>query len=120
MREGDHVIINPAHVHAVGQQMKQDAQTFIDAGPESIHDFQNTLTNLNDSNFPIQLFSTFYQFINIHTQAFTQIFKDRQAIGDTLQDTASAAELNEVKLVAKFTPDPLSGTDGPAQFPFPS
>lgn len=119
-REGDRVIINTAHVHAVGAQIKQDAQTFLDSAPESIHDFQNTLNNLNDVNFPVQLFSTFYEFINIHTTAFTQIFQDRQAIGDTLQDSASKAELTEVKIVASFTPDPLSGTDGPAQFQFPS
>lgn len=116
---GDRVVIDTGYVHAVGAQMKQDAQAFIDSAPESVHDFQNTLTNLNDANFPIQLYSTFYQFINIHTTAFTQIFQDRQAIGDTLQDSASKAELTEVKTVASFTPDPISGIDGPAQFQFP-
>lgn len=118
-RTPDDVIINPAYVHSVGQQVKGDAQQFLDPGTDGVQDLQNTLTTLNDDNFPIQLYSTFYQFINIHVQAFTEIFQDRQKIGDGLMDSADDAEKNEIRTVASFQATPLTGTDGPAQLTLP-
>lgn len=114
---GDRIIINPAYVHSVGQQVKADAQKLMDSEPEGVQDFQNTLTRINDINFPAQLYSTVHQFINIHTTAFTQLFQDRQKIGDALQDSASATEENEIKTMATFNSTPTTNFDGPEQFP---
>ncbi|GCE07091.1 hypothetical protein [Dictyobacter aurantiacus] len=114
---GDRIIIDPAYVHSVGQQVKADAQKLMGSEPEGVQDFQNTLTRINNTNFPTQLYSTFYQFINIHTTGFTQLFQDRQHIGDALQDSANATEENEIKTMATFKPTPSTNFDGPEQFP---
>lgn len=114
---GDRIIINTDYVHGVGVQVKADAQKLIGPGPDSVQDFQNTLNQINDNNFPIQLYSTFYQFINIHTTGFTQLFQDRLNIGDALQDIKNATEENEIQTMASFSPDPNSASGGPQQFP---
>lgn len=114
----DDVIIDPAHVTQVGQQIQQDAQLLQSGGADTVQDFQSIMTNINDVNFPVQLYSTFYQFVNIHVQAFTELLQDRHSIGDALKGAASKAELNEIKTVASFTP--LGEIDGPAPFTFPN
>lgn len=109
--------INPAYVHSVGAQVKTDAQQLLGGESDGIQDFQNKLTTINDKNFPVQLYSTLYQFINIHTKSFTGIFQDRQKIGDGLQDTATAAEQTEIKAIASFRPTPLGSYGEPSEQP---
>lgn len=114
---GDRIIINPDYVHSVGVQVKKDAANLMDSEAHGVQDFQKTLTQLNELNFPVQLYSSLYQFINIHTTAFTQLFQDRQHIGDALQDTRNAAEENEIKTIANFNATSGIDMDGPAELP---
>jgi hypothetical protein len=85
--------------------------------PNGVQDFQKTLTQLNELNFPVQLYSTFYQFIDVHTTAFNQLFQDRQHIGDALQDTKNKAEEGEIKVVASFNSTPNTSLNGPEELP---
>ncbi len=113
---GNRIIVDTDHVHQVGAQIKQDAAKLLGSEPEGVQDFQKTMTQLNDNNFPPQLYSTFYQFINIHTTAFTQIFQDRQSIGDARQDVKNATEESEIQKVASFTPTPGTDLNGPQEY----
>jgi hypothetical protein len=98
----DELIINTPYVHSVGQQVKADAQALLQgSAPDGLVDMQNTLTN-EMYMFPMQLYSTMGQFIQIQTQALTQLLQDRIAIGNALMDAATAAEENEIRAVAAF------------------
>ncbi len=113
---GDTIIINPDYVHGVGKQAKTDAQTLLGPGQDSVQDFHDTLTQLNDNKFPVQLYSAFYQFIEDHTNELTMLCKDRENIGDALQDVKVAAEQTEINNMAKFNAVPNSAIGGPQTF----
>jgi hypothetical protein len=101
---GDDLIINTPYVHSVGQKVKSDAEALLKgAGPDGVVDMQNTLNN-ESYMYPPQLYASMNQFIQVITQAFSQVFQDRISIGDALMDAATAAEENEIHLVANFQP----------------
>ena len=110
---GDTVLINPGHVRDVGGKIKTDAQQLIGPGPDTIEEFQSILTQINNNNFPPQLFSTLYQFITIHHSAYTAVLQNRQMIGDVLQGTADNTEWTDVQTAALFNPLPTLGQYGP-------
>lgn len=114
---GDRVIINPTYVHGVGVQVKADAQQLLGPGSNSVQELHDTLSQLNGDKFPIQLYSTFYQFIEAHTNELTMLCKDRENIGDGLQDSATKAEETEIQTMASFNPEPNSTLGGPMAFP---
>lgn len=113
---GDRLIINPDYVHGVGVQVKNDAIQLLGPGHNSVQDFQQTLTQVNDTAFPIQLYTTFYQFITAHTNELIFLCKDRENIGDALQDIKQAAEQTEINNMAQFNAEPNSTSGGPITF----
>lgn len=114
---GPQLIIDPDYVHSVGQQVAQDAQNLIDSGADSVTQFHQTLTNINNNNFPVQLYSAFYQFIETHTKELTLLCQDRKKIGLALQDVKNAADDTEIQNMARFNPVPLTDSDGPQTYP---
>lgn len=114
---GDRVIVNIEYVHSVGQQVKTDAQTLLGPGPDSVQDFHDTLTQVNNNKFPIQLYSQFYQFIEAHTNELNKLCQNRVSIGDGLQDTADAAEKTDINNMIRFNSEPNSTLGGPETLP---
>ena len=82
-----------------------------------MQDLHTTLTQINDDKFPVQLYSTFYQFIEAHTNELTMLCKDRENIGTALQDVKVAAEQTEINNMVKFNTEPNSTIGGPQTFP---
>ncbi|HEY7415545.1 MAG TPA: hypothetical protein VH593_10160 [Ktedonobacteraceae bacterium] len=114
---GDRIIINTDYVHSVGAQVKADVQTLLGPGQHSVQDFHDTLTQVNNTNFPYQLTATFSQFIEAHTNELTMLYNGRLHIGDGLRDAADEAEQTEIKNMAMFNTEPNSTIGGPQTLP---